>query len=256
LFHNYNGPPKQTFGPGSQQQPDAAPYVDMANMTAEERDEAQANMIRGETNQIRDDTEASLDRSLGLVEEALRRGDEIRGETGRQREILLNANRLGVEAEVQTKRSDVNVKDLNDATGSMFKVFTARNRRERLNDERMRHDVEAKQLRSEARMIKAGEDLTATKQRMQPASQRVLGAGSDRPNIKQFVFEEEDEVQELRIHDKQGALLRATKMARAQAEEMGQDIEKDNVLIASMTERSDRVHNKLMATHNRMNRIQ
>ena len=129
------------------------------------------------------------------------------------------------------------MKDLNDATGSMLKVFTARNRRERLNDERMRQDVEAKQLRSEARMIKAGEDLTATKQRMQPAPQRMLGAGSDRPNIKQFVFEEEDEVQELRIHDKQGTLLKATMMARAQAEELGQDIEKDNVLIASMTER-------------------
>ncbi len=128
-------------------------------------------------------------------------------------------------------RGDLNVRDLAHATRSMF--IPQSKHREGLNDERLRQDLEAKQLRHEARMMKGKEDQT----RMQPAPQRKLGAGGDRSHIKQFVFEEDDEVQEMRISDKTDELLEATFYAKAEAVELGKDIEKDNALIASMSER-------------------
>ncbi len=101
LFSNYNGPSKQTFdsGPGSSsQQPYAQPHVDMTNMTAEERDQAQANLIDGETKQIRNATEDSLDNSLGLVRQFREQSAALREERQRQHEALLHANTFAVES--------------------------------------------------------------------------------------------------------------------------------------------------------------
>lgn len=127
--------------------------------------------------------------------------------------------------EVQVKRGDLNVKDLHDASGSMFKVFTARKRREKLDDERLRQELDAKQMREEARMLKQ----TGTSSLPQRKPPRTLGAQGDAAaRRKQFALEEEDEEQEDRIDDK-----------ISQLSELVSDIHDDTVLTGQMIKNQD-----------------
>ncbi|KAL1841265.1 hypothetical protein VTJ49DRAFT_7267 [Mycothermus thermophilus] len=263
LFAGYNGAAKQTPGPrsdvpggpgygampGTQQT-----FVDKSQMTEEEREQYEYDEIKNEVNQVRNETEDSLDRSLARAREARERNAQMLESLNRQGEMLAHANQLTVETEVQAKRGDLNVKDLHDATGSMFKVFTARKRADKLNDEKLRQDLEAKQLRQQAQALKR-DGFGRQQQELPSRKPQTLGTRADPAHRKRFVLEEEDEEQEARIDDKLEELNDIVSGVRLDAKKMNNVLAEQDVLIRKMAERTDRVQDNLIATQNRMDRI-
>ncbi|KAK4151187.1 P-loop containing nucleoside triphosphate hydrolase protein [Chaetomidium leptoderma] len=243
LFDNYNGPQRQALGSDSPQfgAPGAAEQtqVDMSNMTEEEREDAEYNAINGEIKQTRNETEYSLDRSLARAREMRERNAMVMDTLGRQGDMLRHANSHMVESEVQGQRSNLNVKDLNDATGSMFKTFTARSRREKLDEEKLRQELGARQMREEAKEIKRVGGSQAQR-KLLPKGQQTLGARSDPAHRKKFVLEEDDEEQEERLDGKLGELSELMRGVNMDAEQIGEVINEQNVLINSMNTRKPR----------------
>jgi hypothetical protein len=138
--------------------------------------------------------------------------------------------------EVQAKRSDLNVKDLHDATGSMFKVFTARKRSEKLNDEKLRQDLEAKQMRQQAQMLKS-QGFGRQQDELSSRKPQTLGARADPAHRKRFVLEDEDEEQEERIENKLEELNDIVSGVRLDAKKMNGVLAEQDVLIRKMAER-------------------
>jgi hypothetical protein len=96
LFDNYTPPSKNSFGPGSAQADvlgvSEQAYVDPANMTAEEREDAEYKAIKAQADQERNGTESSADRSIQMAREARERSAAIMNTLVRQGDTLLHAN--------------------------------------------------------------------------------------------------------------------------------------------------------------------
>jgi hypothetical protein len=138
--------------------------------------------------------------------------------------------------ELQAERSTLNVKDLRDATGSMFKTFTARSRAAKLDDEKLRQELEATQKRQEAQALKR-EGFGRGQQGAQSRPPQMLGSRSDPAQRRNFVLEEEDEEQEERLDDKMGQLSGIIGDIRQDAEQMDGVITRQNILIRNMGDR-------------------
>lgn len=136
--------------------------------------------------------------------------------------------------EVEAERSHLNVKDLQDATGSMFKIFTARQRADKLNEERLRKDLEAREMRDQAKALKLQGPKRAQQGLGTPMSQQTLGGGINAEHRKKFVLEEEDEEQEERMDQKTQELSDLIRGVRQDAEQIGGVLDEQNVLIDSL----------------------
>jgi hypothetical protein len=138
--------------------------------------------------------------------------------------------------ELQAERSTLNVKDLQDATGSMFKSFTARSRAAKLDDEKLRQELEATQKRQEAQALKR-EGFGRGQQGALGKPQQILGSRSNPAQRKNFVLEEEDEEQEERLEDKMDQLSGIIGDIRQDAQQMDGVIARQNILIRNMGDR-------------------
>ncbi|KAL2133909.1 hypothetical protein VTI74DRAFT_1383 [Chaetomium olivicolor] len=255
LFEGYNGPSKQTHAPGISRTPVPAeqPYVVTPDMTEEERDTVMYNQKKAEVDQTRNETEDVLDSALAKAQRFRDGIMETHQDVDRQGEMLGHAYDKMMEAEWQGQLSHLNIKDLKDHTGSMFKVFTARSRREKLDDERARQDFQAKQARQEAQALKR-EALADPGASALPKSHSTLCPPKPRAQNR-FILEDDDVEQETRIEEKLTQLSSVIGDARAGLGSLGQKLDNQNMMIKSLDDKTDRVHDRVLTSQDHLRRI-
>jgi hypothetical protein len=252
LFDNYTPPSKNSSGPGSAQADGLGvseqAYIDPANMTAEEREDAEVKRIQALIQEDRNGTEQSQDRSLQMAREAYERSNEIMNTLARQGDTLLHANQQLEESckktvyyviftdmltraiANQTEKSHLNVKALEHATGSMFKSFYAKGHDAMIKDAELRQDQKAKKAQEEAARL-AQQGFGRQQRGAPPTSQKTLGGGLSAEHRNKFVLELEDEEQEMRIEEKTEQLTEMIRGVRQNTEQIGVVLEEQNALI-------------------------
>lgn len=227
-------------------------------MTEEERAEAEVQAKKREINQVRMETEDTMDRILGQIDYGNQQVENAYETLARQDEILYRTNEKIGEASVQARIAEANVKDLKDANKSMFNFYAmSRRRRDGLDDERLVAELQEKEERQrtyqEAQQAKA-----RTNQRVQNAGQQGFSTTSARIDHSKYKFEDDDneqEEREVRINEKTDRALHGLQQMHRTAVALGQGLDDSVAMTGRIAEKTSRVHDKVIHTDNHMSRF-
>ncbi|KAK4230669.1 hypothetical protein QBC38DRAFT_468502 [Podospora fimiseda] len=260
LFSGYSPQPNRDYSSGFEQQQLDEPRDEFGNrreMTEQEREDYEVAKTKREINQIRGATEDTLDRVLAKIDLGNQQADQAMQTLENQGDTLYRANKSIGEATVQARIGKANVKDLEDANKSMFNFYAmSRRRRDHLDDERMLAEYEEKdmrqQLHDEERLGKA-----QRAKRTMDGAPMTLGA-SGRADHSKFIFEESDgeqEEAEKRMAIKEEQALRGVQAIHHKMEAFSDEIDSQNQLISKIAARTDKVHDNVIYSQNRINRF-
>lgn len=259
LFTGYKPRPKDAQGTRSSQPGETygewGTQQDQQEMTEEERADAEIRAKKREINQVRLETEDTMDRILGKIDYGNQQAEQAYETLGRQGEVLHNANRAIGEASVQARIAEANVKDLQDANKSMFNFYAmSRKRRDGLNDERLVAELQEKEDRQRLQR-EAQQAKSRTNERMQTSSQRTFNSGGA-ANHSKYIFEEdsdgEQEARERRINDKTERAFYGVQQLHRTAQAIGAELEDQDPIISSLSDKTSRVHDKVLVNHNKI----
>ncbi|KAK3310507.1 uncharacterized protein B0T15DRAFT_518697 [Chaetomium strumarium] len=241
LFANYTPPSKQTASsgvPGPDGVADAGQaYDDRPPMTEEEEDEKSAV----------DRLNQMMDAGIMSIEDSQRRLLE-------QGETLAHAHNQAVKHSEQTTLSKHNIAELKSEQ-HMIK-FGRSKEKEKLRAERefqerlaVQEKEHAQRTEREAKRRAEGPML------LRNPRQQTLGASQNKVK-SQYVFEEEDEEVEKEIEDGLDSLLQKTQRVNYTAKAMNEELDYQNRLINTMSERTDQNQDDLIKLRNRLRQFE
>ncbi|KAK3986884.1 hypothetical protein QBC44DRAFT_332388 [Cladorrhinum sp. PSN332] len=264
LFSGYTPASNRDASPyaGQQQQFDDLrdEFGNRRELTEQEREDYEVAGTKNEIKQIQGQTEDSLDRILGQLNEADSRADDALDSLSRQGEVLRNVNSKIGEAGVQNRIALANVKDLEDANKSMFNFYAmSRKRRDQLNDERLVSEYQEKEERELSRQ-EAQQAKYRNAQRLQAGDQGqlTLGSTAGKRDNSRFTFEDSDgeqEEREQRIGQKEELALKGVMRIKQKMLAASDEIDEQNQYITRVAANADQVHDKVMYNQSRINRF-
>jgi hypothetical protein len=154
----------------------------------------------------------------------------------------------------QTEKSQLHVKALEHATGSMFKSFYAKGHDAMLKDAELRQDQKAKKAQEEAARL-AQQGFGRSQPGAPLTSQKTLGGSLSAEHRNKFVLELGDEEQELQIEQKTEQLTEMIRGVRQNTEHIGVVLKEQNALIDKLGNKTSDVHDSLLVARNRLDRI-
>ncbi|KAK4188538.1 hypothetical protein QBC35DRAFT_496148 [Podospora australis] len=249
LFKNYV-PPSQRNDASIPAGPD-----NYDQMTEEEKQEAEIQAQKREISRLRNETEDTLDSVLGKLEYGNRTAEQAHESLVRQDEHLYKVNEKVMEATIQARVADANVKDLRDANKSMFNFYAmSRKRREGLNDERLVAELQEKDER-ERMQLETQQAKARNRQRMQGSTQQTFGSGRSAADTSRYKFEDDDgdqEEQEMRIADKTERALFGAQQLHHRALAIGEGLEDSVANINRIQDKTSNATDKVIRNNNKL----
>jgi hypothetical protein len=229
-------------------------YDDRPPMTEEEEDEANAQSINAQAKETRGQTKSAVDRINQMLDTGVASINDSQRRLLEQGETLAHAHKQAIKHSEQTTLSKHNITDLQNEQ-HMIKLGRSKAkdkvRVEREFAERLALDEKALAQRTEREAQKRAEGQMLLKR----PGQQTLGA-STTMGKSPFVFEEEDEEVEREIEDGLSSVLEKTMQINYTAKAMNEELDHQNKLINTMSERTDRNQDDLIKLRGRLRQFE
>ncbi|KAK3301004.1 uncharacterized protein B0H64DRAFT_382400 [Chaetomium fimeti] len=256
LFDNYKPPSKESFSPvpGQTEAPYGSqePYVDRSQMTEEEREEADVQVVKDQINDLRRQDKAASNRILMAVEQSVAMSANNLQTAQDQGDRLAGAHKNLTKSGTSVVIAGQNAAHLERLNRSFLRPTGGKARLAQMD-----HTIDVAERRGEAQIQQTNQELYESRAAQEAGPPRLLG--SNKPKVRSdLLFEDFDGEQEKDEEEIEGNLWQASQLLKQTAQNsvaLNREVDFQNKMINQMTDQADTVHDQLRKEKRRLDHM-